>query len=159
MTINAKQLRELIVEPACRALNYYSPAAVNLLMGTAAQESHIGAWIAQKSIGVNGGLGLWQMESSTYHDVWLRGVEPHIRIKSTIRLYLGYESKPIAIRLVSDLMLACMMSRIHYQLVPEKLPDADDLEGLARYWKKYYNTSLGKGTEEEFIENYKRFLL
>jgi len=26
-------------------------------------------------------------------------------------------------------------------------------------WKKYYNTPLGAGTVEEFIENYKKYVL
>ena len=31
-------------------------------------------------------------------------------------------------------------------------PKAGDLEGQAKYWKKYYNSHLGKGTIEHFME-------
>ena len=49
------------------------------------------------------------------------------------------------------------MARIHYLRVPEKLPD--NLIGYSRYWKKYYNTEQGKGTEEEFVKNYNMYIL
>jgi len=29
---------------------------------------------------------------------------------------------------------------------------------MARYWKKHYNTRLGKGSEMEFIENFTRYV-
>ena len=50
------------------------------------------------------------------------------------------------------------MTRIHYLRVPEKLPEANDVEGLARYWKKYYNTSAGKGTEKDFMLKYQMYV-
>jgi len=41
--------------------------------------------------------------------------------------------------------------------VPAPLPDAGDLGGLARYWKRYFNTPKGAGTAAGFIESYRRF--
>ena len=32
------------------------------------------------------------------------------------------------------------------------LPKHDDLDGQAKYWKRVYNTRLGKGTESHFIK-------
>ena len=46
------------------------------------------------------------------------------------------------------------MARIKYWRVPKKLPVENDIEGMAKYWKDYYNTSLGKGTPEKFIKAY-----
>ena len=46
------------------------------------------------------------------------------------------------------------MCRVHYYRAPTKLPEAEDLDGLAHYWKKYYNTELGAGKPEEFREVY-----
>ena len=57
-------------------------------------------------------------------------------------------------QLKGNLYYAVAMCRIHYYRVSEALPN--DLEGMARYWKKYYNTELGKGTVEEFIHNYEQ---
>jgi hypothetical protein len=33
----------------------------------------------------------------------------------------------------------------------------ESMKALAQYWKKYYNTSLGKGTAVEAIANYNRY--
>jgi len=42
------------------------------------------------------------------------------------------------------------MCRLHYRRVPKPLPKS--IEDQANYWKKYYNTSQGKGSVEDFIE-------
>ena len=51
-------------------------------------------------------------------------------------------------------MYACAMCRVHYMRVSAPLPDADDLEAQAAYWKQHYNTPLGAGTVEHFMEAY-----
>lgn len=58
-----------------------------------------------------------------------------------------------------NLRFATAMARIHYWRVPEPLPDADDIDGLARYWKQHYNAPLGHGTAEQFAENYRTHAL
>ena len=45
------------------------------------------------------------------------------------------------------------MCRLKYRRVPKKLEKT--VEGMAHYWKKYFNSDLGKGDPEEFIEKYK----
>jgi hypothetical protein len=47
---------------------------------------------------------------------------------------------------------AAAMCRVFYLRVPERLPQADDSAAMARYWKRYYNTHLGKGTVEGFLQ-------
>jgi len=51
------------------------------------------------------------------------------------------------------------MCRMHYYRKSEPLPESDDVRALGEYWKKHYNTVKGKGTVDEFVENYKRFVL
>jgi hypothetical protein len=60
--------------------------------------------------------------------------------------------------MVWDLKFAILLARLRYRVVPEKLPEADDLAGLARYWKKYYNTDLGAGTREQFVRSYEKYV-
>ena len=60
--------------------------------------------------------------------------------------------------LTNDLSYSVAMARLKYWRDPEPLPQAGDIEGLAHYWKDHYNSHLGKGTVEEFIENYQRFV-
>jgi len=50
------------------------------------------------------------------------------------------------------------MCRVHYLRRAEPLPKADDVHGMAAYWKRYYNTVHGKGTQQEFVENYERYI-
>jgi hypothetical protein len=44
------------------------------------------------------------------------------------------------------------MCRIHYLRVPEVLPAANDWPGFAAYWKNHYNTWLGAGTVDGFLQ-------
>ena len=58
--------------------------------------------------------------------------------------------------MIGNLYYAAAMARVHYLRRPEALPPAGDVEALGQYWKNFYNTFLGKGTVEEFVENYHR---
>jgi len=150
--MNKEQLRELI-EETLKEIGLHSKDAVNLLMGTCAQESHLGEYIKQ----IKGpALGIFQMEPATFVDIeqnyFRYKKELYEKVKSNSRVSYLYSGL-----MVYNLKLAICMTRIHYLRVPEKLPNS--IEGYAAYWKRYYNTYLGAGTEEEFIHNYKRFVL
>lgn len=145
-------MKELITS-VLKELNLYSGDAVNLLMGTAAQESHLGKY--RKQLGGGPALGIFQMEPATFNDIvnnYLR-YKPELasRIERVARI-----SRFKAEDIENNDLLAICMARVHYLRVKEAIPS--DLEGWARYWKRYYNTPLGKGTEEEFIANYKRLV-
>ena len=147
-----KKLKEWITS-VLKELNLYSGDAVNLLMGTAAQESHLGKY--RKQLGGGPALGIFQMEPATFNDIvnnYLR-YKPELasRIERVARI-----SRFKAEDIENNDLLAICMARVHYLRVKEAIPS--DLEGWARYWKRYYNTPLGKGTEEEFIANYKRLV-
>jgi len=138
--LDKKQFEDLIKRILIE-YDLYNKSAVNLLLGTAAQESKFGTYIRQ----INGpALGIFQMEKPTFD--WLKNI---------------YGSKyPIGEfdELEYNLKLAILLARLRYRIVKEPLPDANNEEGLARYWKKYYNTPLGKGTIEQFINNYKKYV-
>jgi hypothetical protein len=36
--------------------------------------------------------------------------------------------------------------------VKEAIPATGDIVGMANYWKKYYNTILGKGFPDKYVE-------
>lgn len=146
MSIDAKQLRELIIRPTLKEMGMWSESAENLLMGTAAQESMMGRYIKQRGKGP--ALGIYQCEPATHDDVvrWSRA-----------KGLLDFDScRPD--RLVHDLKYATMIARLHYYRVPKALPAADDIDGLSNYWKTYYNTRLGKGKSEEFVRNYENYV-
>jgi hypothetical protein len=158
MSISCQQLKDLIIIPTISAIGLYSPDALQLLVGTAAQETQLGTYIAQIGIGTNGGLGIYQCEKPTYNDIWDNVVQNNVAMRAKIKLYLGYDGKPSHLRLISDIALATVIARLHYYRVGESLPSGKNVEAMARYWKKYYNTRLGKGTEEQFIQNYDKYI-
>lgn len=146
-----QQLRGLI-KYCLDGLGMYSKAAENLLMGTAAQESRLGTYIRQ--LGNGPALGIMQMEPATFNDIKNNYLHHRSELVSKI---LGISG---CLRLMPEYLewnmaLAICMARIHYLRFPELIPV--DLPGMAAYWKKYYNTPLGRGTEQEFIDNYNRY--
>jgi hypothetical protein len=157
--MNVRQLKDVIITPALTALGLYSPSAANLLLGTAAQESAMGKFIVQQGIGFRGGIGIYQMEKLTYNDIWDRMVKDNVSIRVKMRLYLGYEGRPAPERMASDLLLSTMMARLFYYSINRPLPDAQDIPAMAAYYKKWFNTSKGAATEQQFIDNYNRYVL
>ncbi len=65
----------------------------------------------------------------------------------------GVEENEVRDMLETNIAYALIMCRLKYRRVPKKLPKT--VEGMAHYWKKYFNSDLGKGDPEEFIEKYK----
>ncbi|MBF0190796.1 MAG: hypothetical protein HQL99_06545 [Magnetococcales bacterium] len=150
--MHATQFRENVIRPALTLLGMDSPAAESLLLGTAAQESGLGRYLRQ--VGGGPALGVFQMEPLTYRDLWTNFIAYHPEIVAT--LAGRWPSRPEPEAMTTDLLLAAVMCRLHYRRVRAPLPDAGDLPGLARYWKNYYNTPQGAGTEAEFIHNWHR---
>ncbi len=150
MGINVNQFRVHVIRPAMELLQMSSPAAEALLLGTAAQESALGHYLRQ--VGGGPALGVFQMEPATYHDIWGRYIAFQPAIKQS--LATRWTMIPEPEEMVTDLLLAGVMCRLHYRRVRAKLPEADDIQGLAHYWKRYYNTPQGAGTEAEFIRNW-----
>lgn len=153
--INPAQLRELVVIPTLEWIVLYSLAAEQLVMGTAAQESkfrHI------KQLGEGPALGLWQMEPATHKDIWDNYLFYNQTLSSRVGSMIGHYPLIRVNNLIGNLYYACAMCRIHYRRVKSALPKAGDVEGMAKYWKIYYNTRLGKGTEAEYIANWNKFV-
>ena len=151
--MDKKQLRDLI-KRVLVALDLHSESAENLLMGTAAQESGLGEYIRQ--IGNGPALGIFQMEPNTFRDI----VQNYLQYKPELAKLVMSVSGVNALRseyLEYNLALSICMCRVHYLRVSEKMPD--NLTGWAKYWKEHYNTRLGKGTEAEFIRNFKNYVL
>ncbi len=154
MGIDCNHLLRYVIRPALVLLDMVSPAAEALLLGTAAQESHCGRYLHQ--LGDGPALGIFQMEPTTYRDIW----DNYIRYRPELQAKLAviWPLKPKPEEMVTDLLLAAVMCRLHYRRVPEPLPRAADLPGLARYWKENYNSRLGRGMASEFISNWNRFV-
>lgn len=154
MGMDIGQFRVYIVRPVLEHLRLHSFAAENLLIGTALQESRL-SYVRQ--LGAGPAIGIYQMEPATHDDIWRNYLAYHHGLAALVRTlelpgWYGGE----AIEMAGNMYYATAMCRIHYRRVSAPLPAADDVHGLARYWKRHYNTALGKGTAEEFIQNYTR---
>ena len=58
----------------------------------------------------------------------------------------------------TNLAYATAMARMLYWRKPEALPAADDIPGLAAYWKRHYNTAAGRGKPADFAQALERCL-
>ena len=79
-------------------------------------------------------------------------------LRDSILQHCGLKSMPNAgsIHVLADhLSFGALICRSIYIRQEEPLPDADDIVELGTYWKKYYNTPLGKGTVEHFVKQYR----
>jgi hypothetical protein len=146
--LDVYQFRELVVAPGLKAIKAWSPAAEELVLGTALQESRL-KYI--KQLGNGPALGVFQMEPATHDDIW----KNYLKYKPELAVGASKLSHSVNSRsLITDLLYAAAMCRIHYLRVPDALPAEGDFEGQAAYWKDHYNTYLGAGTEEEYLESW-----
>ena len=160
-----KQLLDNVITPTLRKIGFHSVAAEQLILGTIAQESRA-KYLRQFNNGP--ARGLIQMEPATHKDIYLNYLAYRDEIAKKLEGLLTSDeldmnlevSRKEAIDNVADnslvfnLAYQVAMCRIHYLRTPEALPEANDLGSMANYWKKYYNTELGAGTVEEFIEHF-----
>ena len=158
MGISSYQLRETVILPTLQALELSSESAVQLLLGTCAQETLMGRYLVQRNIGFRGGIGIYQMQRASYRMIWDKMVEGNGIMKAKMKLLLNYGGMPPAERLATDLALATAMCRLYYYAINAPLPAANDIPGMAAYWKKWYNTELGAGTPAQFIQHYDRYV-
>lgn len=151
--INVKQFRELIVRPTLEKIKLHSKSAENLMVGTALVESKL-SYLAQ----VKGpALSVFQVEPATHNDLWEHFLpyKPNLRDSVIELLSQGavYDDNKVD-DLVGNLPYACAMARLVYYRRPQRLPDAQDIMGLANYWKDHYNTRLGAGDPLKFFDLY-----
>ena len=148
--MDAGELKRNVIVPTLKHLKMYSESAANLLVGTAAQESHLGRWFKQ----VNGpALGIFQLEPDSINDVYKNYLffRPLLRLKIDSLKMPGMSREQNA---VMNLAYATAIARLIYYRAPEALPAADGIANLAYYWKEYFNTHLGKGSMSEFMHNF-----
>jgi len=131
----------------------YSLDAENLVLGTGAHESC--GWKYRRQLGNGPALGLFQMEPATFNDICKNYLKYHSNISEKIK-QICHVSVLSAIDLISNDRLAICMCRVSYYRQKEPIPKS--IEGYAELWKLRYNTPLGKGTEEEFIDNYNAYV-
>lgn len=154
MNKQLQQFQWYIVRPTLEHLGdkFTGLAAERLILGTMLQESR-GKFIDQitgkDDTTFGPAVGYFQMERATHDDIWANYLNYKKDLTLRVRCLMGEVPEPFE-QLATNFAYAVAMCRIHYRRVPEKLPDGDNLEELAKYWKDHYNTHMGKGTVGEF---------
>lgn len=131
----------------------YSQNAAELCLGTIAQESAYGKY--RKQIGGGPGLGIVQMEPTTFNDCVDNYLQYRPELANKIKQVSGVKYFNASDVENNDKLAICMM-RVKYMRDSKPIPN--DLNGLAAYWKRVYNSIHGAGKESEFIHNYKFFV-
>jgi len=137
-----------VIRPTLIEIGLQSTAAEQLLLGTAMQESEL---VHRRQLGNGPARGFFQMEPATHNDIW----ENFLKFKKDLaKKVTNLMSSPTADKieqLETNDRYACAMARVHYLRAKGALPAANDIKGMANYWKQHYNTPLGAGKPAEFI--------
>lgn len=152
-----KHIRDSVVLPGLLAVGLYSIAAEQLVMATGMAESgfrhkrQIARYTPAGQPVYGPARGWFQMEPATHNDIWVNflGSSRRATILEGLRRICDRPGDPD--ELEHNQIYAAAMCRIFYVRISEALPPAGDLAGMARYWKRYYNTAHGKGTVEGFM--------
>lgn len=151
--ISVAHFRLLVVRPTLSHIGLWSSAAENLLVGTALQESGLRHL---RQLGDGPARGLYQIEPATEADLWRNFLPNRPGLAASLEGLLATVPSRTE-QLTTNLAYATAVARLVYLRHPEPLPAAEDVAGMARYWKRHFNTARGKGSAAAFILNYKEF--
>lgn len=144
--LNPVQFLLLVVRPALQRLELWSPAAEQLVLGTALYESNLEALL---QIPDGPARGPFQTEPATHLDAWLRFLPGFPKLREALRLMASWsrdEVVPSPAELSTNLLYAAAVCRICYYRARPALPLEGDAQAMAEYYKRWYNTPAGKGT-------------
>lgn len=127
-------------------------ATIELMISTIGQETHLGEY--KDPTRYAHGTGLAQIDPSIpFDDIVNRSTRFH---KLILQKY-NIDIKSLKHRdLEVSPLLSIILCRLKYKLVPAAIPS--DSVGQWLYYKKWYNSYLGKATSEEFFRNREKSL-
>lgn len=174
------QMRGLITS----TLKYLSPeikfsdVSVELILATGIHEGRNFDFIKQ----IQGpAISPFQIEPNTHDDAWENFLryKPKIAIKllklageNMIFEYIEEDNhnqfikdfidskryKDLNVTMLGNLYYSIAICRICYYRKPFSIPETFEIEEIAKIWKQYYNTFLGKGHVDQFIRDYQNFV-
>lgn len=146
-------LRLYVIRPALVQVGLWSPAAEDLVLGTAAVETAFAALDQQGRGGeqeLGPGLGFWQMERSTHDDIMVNYLAGRHDLADKLRTLRAPWPEPWR-QLVTNLSYGAAMCRVKYLRSPMALPAEGDVAGYSAIWLKVYNGG-GAGTTQRFLD-------
>ncbi|MBL4648083.1 MAG: hypothetical protein JKY13_03925 [Gammaproteobacteria bacterium] len=157
--ISAIEFRLRVIRPTLQRIDLWSEASENLLLGTAAQESQLGYYLAQEQ---GPALGIYQIKPSTHRKLWNNYINRCNKLVDQIKGFLPTNCHTLEMmdnELITNLAYATVIARLIYQQADVPLPKAHNVESLARYWQRYYKLSLDEDCINNFIYNYQQYVL
>ena len=139
---------EIVVEMTLKKMDMYSKDALAMVMRTGMAET---GFRHLKQMGDGPALGFFQVEPKTIMDTIDNYVKYRPKIEADLN-ELGFEKKDLAYRMMSNIGLQAAFCRLKYRRDKFAMPSCKDINAQAEYWKRVYNTKLGKGTVEHFIK-------
>jgi hypothetical protein len=157
MIYAADDLR-LHIRSTLKLIGKWNPDREEIILATAAHESHLGEWMTQ--LGGGPAVGVFGMEPATEYDRWKNYLSYRMRageLGNVIAKLTGIDT-PTPSALVSNLSYAICMCCVKYMSCPFPLPSASDLQGMADYWWKEYNGNP-EDRRPQFMTDYRRLIL
>jgi len=123
-------------------------------MGTVLKESGLKFL---KQIGGGPGLGLGQIEPATTKDVWFRYLARPDKLELRYKVSQFISPSPdILEQVAGNMYLSVAIIRVKYFMQSEALPGEFDVEGMADYWGRYYQTDNIDSQKEQFVKLYRQ---
>jgi hypothetical protein len=149
--MTSSELRALI-QTTLKPHNLWSPSAEELLMATAANESHLGEFRTQ----IDGpARGIFQEEQEDLTDLYTNWLHFHPELLDIVE---AMQRQPNVDDLIDNDPLAICVCRLHYYRYPDALPAPDDIEGIWKLYKLRYNTPEGAATQQGFMQCYAKYV-
>lgn len=169
--MDTKQYFEDVVKPTLEYFGIFTPELAKLLVMTAQHES--GGFKHKRQVLKGGafgaGNGYCQVEMPTHNDNYINYLKGRKSLEKITQYYFNTDAKTfmenkqyekVRDTLINNDSYNCLtaaiwyLRRINHPVNPRPLPAVDDLQGMAEYWKKWYNTPKGAGTPEKFLKDW-----
>ena len=98
------------------------------------------------------------METATHDECWNNYLKFRKELGEKVKQTLDAGQQPSAQAMKVNDRYAAAMCPVRYMRVSAALPGANDIEGMANYWKEHYNTPQGKGLPEEFLDKWPQYV-
>lgn len=141
-----QDLRKYVIRPVLQKMADVSgksrinrPEVEDLLIMTAAVESHLGEYLHQYPTGP--ALGIYQMEPETHDDIWNSFIVYRGALKDAVLEWSINKDlvSPHPNELMGNLYYATAMARVHYWRIAEPIPTSGKVQDLAEYWDTHWN--------------------
>jgi len=142
-----------VIEEAIKAVTFGDKNAAGFMFRTAKVESDFGT---DKNTFKVSSSNIMQIEKTGAYDEIIRRLNPNADVGANIRRYnerlkkeRGLDLTKMSYEDLEQPIVAAAFARAYLYTVPKPIPT--DINEQGGYWKKYYNTSSGKGTSRRFV--------